>query len=235
MNFRCNCNWLSILCGVPFPFLKQGQTTDLSGREYCGRQLESDCLLICWTSLGWAVSCEPNVSLSLLCVLFVAGQIELKSNDFSLTSQKCKLSLDFTLTKFLDPAYYHMMCFSCPCKCVPLSVDICCSFLLKFEFPHPVLWLVDSFLPVYVSRPSLVATSSRKPSLTLKFRFRRCHCFLCICCPYCSHCWASVEQCEVLIKCLWRKRPVMNKQREMGKYKSHSGDKIYPALIQPSH
>lgn len=110
----------------------------------------------------------------------------------------------FYAYKFLDAAYYHMMYFSCPCKCVPLSVDICCSFLLKFEFPHPVLWLVDSFLPVCVSRPSSVATSSRKPSLTLKFRFRRCHHFLCIRCPYCSHCWASVEPCEVLIKCLWR-------------------------------
>ena len=45
----------------------------------------------------------------------------------------------FYAYKFLDPAYYHMMYFSRPCKCVPLSVDICCSFLLKFEFPHPVL------------------------------------------------------------------------------------------------
>lgn len=126
----------------------------------------------------------------------------------------------------MDPAYYDMMRFSCPCKCAPLSVHTCCSFLLKFEFPHPVLWLVDSSLPIYVLRHSSVATSSLKLSLTLKVRFRGYHHFLCIRCPDCNHYRTSVEPCEVLIKHLWRKGPAMYKQREMGKYKSHSGTAV---------
>lgn len=83
---------------------------------------------------------------------------------FFFNLRRMQTYLDFMLTEFLEPIYYTMMCFSRPCKCVPLSVDTCSAFLLKFEFPHPVLWLVDSSLSIYVSKP----TSSWKPSLTPK-------------------------------------------------------------------
>lgn len=81
-EFQMEYNWQLILYQALAPFLNLFGGV-VGGGEW---QLGNDYLIIIWISLQWAVSCV-QMSFSVIWVLFVTVQIQLKNNRFSLTSQ----------------------------------------------------------------------------------------------------------------------------------------------------